>query len=106
MSDKVYRKVGHRYEPLGVEFNGFPADGVWLVLDGRHNCIVPLMDRDDIPKVPVLPYKVLVHEFFNVRWPVLSNKPHSAEDLANSLAEFFAERAAEAKQRKGAGDVC
>ncbi len=36
MSDKLYRKVGRRYEPVGYEFVGFPAPGVWLVTKGEH----------------------------------------------------------------------
>ena len=40
---KVYKKKPNgRYEELGHEFNGFPADGLWLVWDGRNNCIARL----------------------------------------------------------------
>ena len=29
--EMLYKKVGRRYIPVGHEFFGFPADGIWLV---------------------------------------------------------------------------
>ena len=44
--DKVYIKVGRRYKPLGKMFNGFPADGIWLVANsGRSASLMLPMDR-------------------------------------------------------------
>lgn len=32
MGDKVYRKDGDKYIPIGyTDWNGFPSDGIWLV---------------------------------------------------------------------------
>jgi len=50
MSNKLYRKVGKRYKEVGVDFEGFPANGIWLVQDGKYNCIVKLGDIPDTPK--------------------------------------------------------
>lgn len=41
-NDTLYRKVGRRYVPAGVEFTGWPANGVWLVEDGRQGRIAKL----------------------------------------------------------------
>ena len=36
--EEVYKKKPNgRYERLGYSWTGFPADGIWLVQDGRHN---------------------------------------------------------------------
>jgi len=41
--DEVYKKLDNgRYEPMGIEFEGFPADGYWLVLDGRQSLLAPV----------------------------------------------------------------
>ena len=35
MSEILYRKKGRRYEKVGYEHVGFPAEGVWLVTKGK-----------------------------------------------------------------------
>lgn len=37
MAQELYRKVGKRYVPVGEEFTGFPADGVWYVQNGMRS---------------------------------------------------------------------
>jgi hypothetical protein len=40
---QIYKKLSNgRYEPVGYEFTGFPANGYWVVTDGRNNLIAPL----------------------------------------------------------------
>ena len=53
MGEKIYKKVGSRYKEIGETFEGFPADGVWLVTNGKRNreCIAHL---SDLPNIPVL----------------------------------------------------
>lgn len=34
MSETYYKKKGRKYVPVGHEFSGWPADGVWLVENG------------------------------------------------------------------------
>lgn len=41
---KLYKKVGSRYKEVGREFIGWPADGVWLVEDGRQSLIMKVGD--------------------------------------------------------------
>lgn len=50
MTDEIYRKkLDGTFEPIGFEFTGFPANGVWLVTDGSHNCIVKMEDIANYP---------------------------------------------------------
>tara|TARA_R110000824_G_scaffold7928_3_gene36172 strand:- start:95 stop:394 length:300 start_codon:yes stop_codon:yes gene_type:complete len=42
---KVYKKKSNgRYEEIGTDFFGFPSDGIWLVWNGRDNCVTKLED--------------------------------------------------------------
>lgn len=45
--EAIYRKVGRRYVKIGIEFSGFPANGVWLVEDGRMSRIMKVGDLQD-----------------------------------------------------------
>jgi hypothetical protein len=47
MSNVIYRKVGRRYQPVGIEWCGWPANGVWLVADGRQSLIMRVGDLPD-----------------------------------------------------------
>jgi hypothetical protein len=44
---QLYRKEGRRYVPVGQEWRGWPADGVWYVHDGRHSLIMRVGDIPD-----------------------------------------------------------
>lgn len=44
---EVYEKIGKRYKKLGYQFTGFPANGVWLVADGRQSLIMRVGDLPD-----------------------------------------------------------
>jgi hypothetical protein len=47
MTTMLYNKVGRRYVPFGREWKGFPANGVWLVEDGRQALIMKVGDLPD-----------------------------------------------------------
>ena len=50
MTDEIYRKKPDgSLEPVGFEFKGFPANGIWLVADGTRNCIVKMEDISNYP---------------------------------------------------------
>jgi len=60
-SRKVYRKKpSGRYEEVGEKFKGFPVDGIWLVWDGRKNCITKIGDivGKDISSLKGIEYAV------------------------------------------------
>ncbi len=43
----LYRKVGKRYKKAGHDFEGFPANGIWIVKDGCHSLICQVSDLVD-----------------------------------------------------------
>jgi hypothetical protein len=47
MNTTLYNKVGRRYVPFGQAWHGFPANGVWLVEDGRQSLIMRVGDVPD-----------------------------------------------------------
>ncbi len=47
MSEKIYRKVGRRYQPVGIEWVGWPCNGVWFVGEARQSLIMRLGDLPD-----------------------------------------------------------
>jgi len=90
MPDKLYKKVGSRYKPIGVEFTGFPADGIWLVQDGKRSCMIRLGAIQDSPKVQALPYAVLAEEFLE---QMNFAEAASITDRVRQVAAFFAKKA-------------
>jgi len=44
----IYIKKGRRYEKLGKHWEGFPANGIWLVWNSRENCLIQLEDLDNL----------------------------------------------------------
>jgi len=47
--EELYVKEGRRYKKIGTRWEGFPADGIWLVWDGTQNCLVKLEDISSLP---------------------------------------------------------
>lgn len=54
MNEQVFKKRGRRYVPIGYSdgFTGFPADGIWLVIqeDGKKSseCIMRIGEMQDL----------------------------------------------------------
>lgn len=44
----IYRKIGGHYKRVGMEFRGFPANGIWIVEDGRESLITRVGEVPDI----------------------------------------------------------
>ena len=82
MSETYYKKVGKRYEEVGMEFTGFPANGVWLVKDGSHNCI---MKMDDIGKKPI-PYIDMMKHRKDIMDSI--TYPASAQEIVDHILEY------------------
>jgi len=92
MSNKIYKKVGKRYKEIGIEFTGFPVDGIWLVADGTQNCILKIAD---IPKVsPFYPELAIYEEECSkyINNKIIKNKKYSISDLSKWAAEFYSEK--------------
>jgi hypothetical protein len=96
--DEVYKKVGGRYIPVGHEWRGFPADGIWLVSDGKSNmtCLIGLKE-----KVPVFALNYLLHEDALCRLIQDSMKKGglSFMDEARLCCIYFAEVAARQEEK-------
>jgi hypothetical protein len=52
----LYRKVGRRYHLVGREWEGWPADGWWLVSDARQSLIEPLDSPNPLPRIQTKQY--------------------------------------------------
>lgn len=89
-ADEIYKKVGRRYVPLGCQWSGFPADGIWLVQNGKSNmaCLIGL--KESVP-IHALAYRV--HEQELCRVMMDKGKNVSWLDLARLCCDFFARKA-------------
>ena len=55
----LYRKQGRKYVQVGVEFNGMPADGVWLISRGGASRIL-IIPEEHLPNtIDLFPRAVL-----------------------------------------------
>jgi tRNA 2-selenouridine synthase SelU len=55
---KLYRKNERgRYEEIGDEWRGFPANGWWVVADGRQNLVVPIDSPRPLEKLRFQQYR-------------------------------------------------
>ena len=54
----IYTKEGRKYRKLGIEFTGFPANGVWLVEDGLQSLIMKIGDLlEPLPYASIMKYR-------------------------------------------------
>jgi len=44
MREIYIKKKNGRYKNIGQEFQGFPVNGIWLVVDGSMNCVTKIED--------------------------------------------------------------
>lgn len=92
---EFYKKVGRKYELVGYEFTGFPANGIWLVQDGSRNCVKQMRDLSDPEQFPVscMKYQSELATFFSDELD--KNRGLSINDLASLACEFFSKKSAE-----------
>jgi hypothetical protein len=90
---EVYRKKSNgRYESIGHEWSGFPADGIWFVKDGTQNCMIYLNDIGKKPK-----HLLELAQYQDDCTAYISDKmrdegQYSVADLAKWAAEFYAQK--------------
>ena len=91
--DQVYYKLGRKYVPFGPqEWEGFPADGVWLVQikPGRRSEEL-ILKLGDMPKLyPFAQMMVSKDALIKVIGRV-RNRPYSDNDLATEIIKWLAE---------------
>ena len=76
---ELYEKKGRKYIKVGVEFNGFPHNGYWIVLDGRRSLIAPIEHPRPIELCRIMQYRESIVSNFD--W----NKPRSHFELVTDL---------------------
>lgn len=89
----LYKKVGRKYVEAGVEFTGFPADGIWLVQDGRHSMTCLIGEKERVP-VMALNYRQYANDLCELIQAAKNEKPLSLFDEMILICDFFAEKAA------------
>ena len=85
--EKVYRYTNGRYEEIGIEWSGWPADGIWEVQDAKQQLLVK---RDDIKMMPpFLPaLKMKTDECTEYIMANLGSN-YSTRQVAELAAEFY-----------------
>jgi hypothetical protein len=91
--NKVYKKVGIKYQEVGFEFRGFPANGVWVVKDGSQNCIYQFNDVLQQPTPTLVSYMQYSEELMKKFVDEWDKRALNARDLAGIACEFFAMKA-------------
>jgi len=85
--EKVYKKVNGRYEEMGMEWSGFPLNGVWLVKDGSQNCI---MFMDEIGKRS-FPFINSMKHFDSIIDRIMDKNAMSISDAVKETLEYISE---------------
>ena len=102
MSDLYRKKDNGRYEKVGHEFTGFPANGIWVVEDGKQSCIRQF--KEPVPAMPtpaLLSYLILQEELTKEIGDKWAKTPLSKSDIAKIACEFFALKAGGMKFKDG-----
>jgi hypothetical protein len=93
--DAVYKRTeSGRYIELGYDFEGFPADGIWLVQDGRSSMSCLIGAKERVPMF-ALNYRIYADELCSYINKRFKGKPRSRMDEATAACDFFAEKAEE-----------
>ena len=90
--DQVYYKLGRRYIPFGPqEWQGFPANGVWLVqIRGGHRSEELILKLGDLPELyPFAQMMVSKNDLVKVIAGVTA-KQHSINDIATAVIIWLA----------------
>lgn len=86
----VYRRLPNgRYQRMGMEWTGFPMDGIWLVQDGKRNqsCLIGIKEN-----IPILALNYRLHEIALSKALYDRQKagPCSICDMARVACDYFA----------------
>jgi len=86
--DKLYKKRGRRYVEIGHEFTGFPANGIWMVEDGRNNCIIRIEEINH--NTPLRLFNYRKHQDAILE-KVMKTSNGSMVDIVEKCCDYFAE---------------
>ena len=90
---KFYTKDGDKFIEAGYEFTGFPSNGVWLVEDGKQNCIVSMGDKPKYPSKEYINYMIFQDELQETISKAWDGRALSVRDISKIACDFFAEKA-------------
>jgi len=88
--NKVYKKVDGEYEEVGYDWLGFPMNGVWLVKDGSHNCIMKIDDvgKKSIPYIDIMKHK---NDVMDAVYKITSVGNYSNHDIVETVLEYISD---------------
>jgi len=90
----LYKKNDNEeYEIVGMSFTGWPSNGIWLVKDGKQNCIIPIKGIPSMPSptlVSYMQYQDELSEHIHKKW---NEKGMSVYEFSKIACEFFAIKA-------------
>jgi len=92
---KLYKETVDGFEPVGMEFTGFPSNGLWLVEDGKQNCIIPMGEKTEFPDLILIDYLCFQEELMHKMQEEWNNKALSVSDISKLACNFFAKKAKE-----------
>lgn len=94
MSKRFFEQdINGEFVPVGYEFTGWPSNGIWVVEDGKQNCIYQFNDVPEQPTPALVSYMRHQDDLIdtiNKKW---ENSQLSVRDIAQIACEFFALRA-------------
>lgn len=94
MPKEFYQKVDGEFQKVGYEFTGFPSNGIWLVKDGKQNCILPVEGISEMPNPTLVSYLQFKEELQDHIVKALKDKETlSIADMSKIACEFFAIKA-------------
>ncbi len=94
MREVYIKKPNGRYESLGWDWTGFPADGIWLVQDGTNNCLIQLSNICTKPHryLELVQHKEACTKYIIDKAQTDKGFSYSLNDLAEWAAEFYADK--------------
>lgn len=92
MSEQYYTKKGRRYIPVGYQWEGFPADGIWLVHRRPYHKSDRWITRiGDVPSLfPFAQMQVSQEDISRVLANRMTEKAYSPSDLADEVIKWLA----------------
>lgn len=93
MSKRFYEKIGRKYQEVGYEFTGWPANGIWVVEDGKRNCIYQFGDVPEKPTPSLASYMQFQDELMKTIVKEWDARALNARDISEIACKFFALKA-------------
>ena len=91
--DYLYRKKGRRYEKIGYPFEGWPADGIWLIHRREGVRSSRWITRiGDVPELYPFAQMQVSHDALTKAFLDWQPKSFSASNLADFVIDWLAKQ--------------